>query len=80
MTRRGKAALTICSTAFKTLGHAQASALGKKDLPIAVMPHPFGLCKRDEVRAIAEKFSDDDFCASVHAAKDEAAIHALLTS
>ncbi len=32
------------------------------------------------LRAIAEKFSDDDFCASVHAAKDEAAIHALLTS
>lgn len=29
--------------------------------------------------AIAEKFSDDDFCASVHAAKDEAALHALLT-
>jgi PTS system nitrogen regulatory IIA component len=28
--------------------------------------------------AIAEKFSDDDFCASVHAAKDEAALHALL--
>ena len=59
MTRRGKAALTICSTAFRTLGHAQASALGKKDLPIAVMPHPFGLRNRDEVRAIAEKCADD---------------------
>ena len=30
--------------------------------------------------AIAEKFSEDDFCASVHAAKDEAALLALLTS
>ncbi len=30
--------------------------------------------------AIAEKFSDDDFCAQVHAAKDEAALHALLTA
>lgn len=29
--------------------------------------------------AIAEKFSDDDFCAAVHAAKDETALHALLT-
>jgi len=47
--------MTICSTAFKTLGHAQASALGKKDLPIAIMPHPFGLRKREEVRAIAEQ-------------------------
>jgi hypothetical protein len=46
MTKRGKPALTICSTAFQTLGRAQASALGKKDLPIAVMPHPFGVRKR----------------------------------
>jgi len=59
MTKRGKAALTVCSTAFITLGHAQASALGKKDLPIAVIPHPFGLRKREEVRAIAEKCVDD---------------------
>jgi PTS system nitrogen regulatory IIA component len=28
--------------------------------------------------AIAEKFSEDDFCASVHAAKDEATLHGLL--
>ena len=55
MAKRGKAAITICSAAFKTLGHAQALALGKKDLPIAVMPHPFGLRKREEVRAIAEQ-------------------------
>ena len=59
MVKRGKAALTICSTAFRTLGHAQAAALGKKDLPIAVMPHPFGLRKRDEVRAIAQQCADD---------------------
>jgi hypothetical protein len=59
MAKRGKPALTICSTAFQTLGRAQASALGKKDLPIAVMPHPFGLRKRDEVRVIAEKVVDD---------------------
>jgi hypothetical protein len=59
MAKRGKPALTICSTAFQTLGRAQASALGKKDLPIAVMPHPFGLRKREEVRAIAEKCVDD---------------------
>lgn len=29
--------------------------------------------------AVAEKFSDDEFCAQVHAAKDEAALHTLLT-
>ena len=59
MAKRGKAALTICSTAFKTLGNAQASARGKIDLPMAVMPHPFGLRKREEVRTIAEKCVDD---------------------
>jgi hypothetical protein len=59
MAKRGKAALTICSTAFQTLGRAQASALGKRDLPIAVMPHPFGLRNREEVRAIAEKCVDE---------------------
>jgi hypothetical protein len=59
MVKRGKAALTICSTAFKTLGQSQASALGRKDLPIAIMPHPFGLRTRDEVRAIAVRCADD---------------------
>jgi nitrogen PTS system EIIA component len=30
--------------------------------------------------AIAEKFSDEDFCGRVHAAKDDAALHTLLTA
>jgi hypothetical protein len=37
-----------------TLGRAQARALGNPRLPIAMIPHPFGLRTRDEVRAIAE--------------------------
>ena len=59
MAKRGKAALTVCSTAFVTLGRAQARALGDPDLPIAVMPHPFGIRTREEVRAIADKCVDD---------------------
>jgi len=51
--------VTICSTAFLTLGRAQASALGHPDLPIAVVAHPFGLRTRDEVRAMAEQCVDD---------------------
>ena len=39
--------------AFVTLGRAQARALGDADLPIAVIPHPFGLRSRAEVRDIA---------------------------
>jgi len=55
MAKRGSAAVTICSTAFTTLGRAQAAALGHPGLPIAVIPHPFGLRTRDEVRQMAEQ-------------------------
>lgn len=51
--------MTVCSTAFTTLGRAQASALGNPALPIAVVPHPFGLRKRDEVRRMAEQCVKD---------------------
>jgi hypothetical protein len=47
--------MTICSTAFTTLGRAQAAALGNATLPIAVIPHPFGARSRDEVKAIADR-------------------------
>lgn len=51
--------MTICSTAFVTLGRAQARALGDADLPIAIIPHPFGNRTPGEVRAIAEKCVDE---------------------
>ncbi|MGE5524240.1 MAG: hypothetical protein ACM3SS_11025, partial [Rhodospirillaceae bacterium] len=53
--KRGKVALTVCSDAFVNLGRAQQKALGAPDLAIAVVPHPFGTRRRDEVRAIAEQ-------------------------
>ena len=57
--RRGKAALTICSTAFVAMGRAQAGKLGFSELPIAVVPHPFGLLTRGEVRAMADDCVDE---------------------
>jgi len=42
-----------------TLGRAQARALGCPDLPIAVIPHPFGIRGGDEVRKIADTCVDD---------------------
>ena len=45
--------MTICSTAFVGLGRAQQTALGSPDLPIAVVPHPLGTRRRDELRRIA---------------------------
>ncbi len=59
MTKQGKAAITVCSTAFQTLGRAQARALGNAGLPIAVIPHPFGGRGREDVRRIAEQCADD---------------------
>jgi len=57
--KRGKVALTVCSTAFQTLGRAQARALGNSALPIAVIPHPFGGRSREDVRKLAEQCIDD---------------------
>jgi hypothetical protein len=57
--RRHKASLTVCSTAFVSLGRTQARALGYPELPLAVIPHPFGIRTRDEVHAIAAQCVDD---------------------
>jgi hypothetical protein len=57
--KRGKAALTVCSTSFIGLGRAQQKALGSPDLPIAVVPHPFGTRSREQLREIAAKCADD---------------------
>jgi hypothetical protein len=53
------AAVTVCSTAFTLLDHTQAQSLGYPDLPIAVIPHPFGNRTRDEVRQLAAGCVDD---------------------
>ena len=51
--------MQVSSTAFVALGRAQARALGYADLPIAVIPHPFGNQSRAKVREIAEQCTDD---------------------
>lgn len=43
----------MCSTTFTGLGRAQAKALGFPDLPLAVIPHPFGSRTRSEIREMA---------------------------
>ena len=52
--KRGRAAVTVVSNAFMSLGKAQARALGFPELSLAVIPHPFGSRTRDEVRALAD--------------------------
>jgi len=41
------------------LGRSQAKALGYPDIPIAIVPHPFGLRTRDELRHIAGECAGD---------------------
>jgi hypothetical protein len=41
------------------LGRAQARALGDPEAPILLIPHPFGLRTRDEVREIAAGCIDE---------------------
>ena len=52
--KRNRMAVTVCSTAFETLGRRQAAALGCADLPIAFVPHPFGLRSRAELPQLAD--------------------------
>ena len=49
----------MCSTSFVGLGRAQQKALGSPDLPIAVVPHPFGTRSRRELREIAADCARD---------------------
>jgi predicted dienelactone hydrolase len=51
--------MTVVSNAFVGLGKAQARSLGHPELPLAVIPHPFGSRTRDEVRALAETCAAD---------------------
>jgi hypothetical protein len=59
LAKRGKPALTVCSTSFTGLARAQQKALGAPDLPIATIPHPFGTRSRDELRIIAASCAEE---------------------
>jgi hypothetical protein len=49
----------VVSQSFVGLGRAQQKALGSPDLPMALIPHPFGTRSREELREIAAKTADD---------------------
>src|ERR1700682_4801917 len=55
LTRRGVAAVAICSEPFLKLGKAQSRVFGVPDLPLVVIPHPLGGISIEQVegRALA---------------------------
>jgi hypothetical protein len=54
LTKRGLAAVVICSEPFLRLGQTQARTLGVPDLPLVVIPHPLGGLSLEQVRGRAE--------------------------
>ncbi len=48
----------MCSSAFESLGRAQAKALGQPHLPILRVAHPFGNRNRSEVEVMARECVD----------------------
>ncbi len=49
----------MVSQSFIGLGRAQQKALGSPDLPMVLIPHPFGTRSREELKAIAAQCADD---------------------
>jgi hypothetical protein len=70
--KRGVPAITICSDQFIVLGNKQLKALGCEGHPIAVVPHPFGLRTREQIRGIAEDCVNDIARMAVDAKADGA--------
>jgi len=68
MKRRGIPLIAICSESFKGLGRAQARALGYAQLPIAVVPHPFGKLTREQIGALARDCVTDIVQFALHPA------------
>ncbi|AOB31262.1 hypothetical protein AKI39_11995 [Bordetella sp. H567] len=58
ITKLGRLGVTVCSTTFTGLGRAQAKAMGCAQIPILVIPHPFGTRTRDEIRDIAAQCAE----------------------
>ena len=67
----------VCSTAFETLGRAQATSLGHPDLAIGVVPHPFGLRNREGIRELAQQFVVDIAQLACSGSAEEVPAHAV---
>ena len=52
---RGKPAVTVVTEQFVGLAKQVARGLKYPDLPLVVLPHPFEILSREEVRRLAEE-------------------------
>lgn len=51
--------MTLCSTVFENMARSEAEALGLKDVPLVVVPHPIGGLPAARVRAKADAALDE---------------------
>ena len=52
--RRGIPAAVVCTEPFERMGRASAEVAGLPDYPFALVPHPIGRLRPEELRARAE--------------------------
>lgn len=57
MLDRGSPAVLVVSTVFVELARGEARALGYEDVPMLVVPHPFGILPGEEVRRLGERLA-----------------------
>jgi len=57
--KRGVPTVTVVTEKFVSLAKASASAMGYRDLPLLVVPHPFETLSRERLHAIAEEKADE---------------------
>jgi hypothetical protein len=59
MAKRGVTSVLVTSTAFVGLARMEAEAMGYADLPMLIVPHPFGSRTSQEVEAFARTKADE---------------------
>ncbi|MFC2005400.1 hypothetical protein ACFLVG_00340 [Chloroflexota bacterium] len=57
--KRGKPTITVCTDRFELLARATIENSGMPPLPLAIVPHPIGGLKPEEVREKADLITED---------------------
>ena len=53
--KRGVHTITICTDMFEAMANFQKKALGKPDMQLAIVSHPFGFHTITELEAVADE-------------------------
>jgi hypothetical protein len=59
LARRGVPAVALVTTEFQPQGDFVARSVGMPDIPRVILPHPVAGTGRGNLRAVAEKYTDE---------------------